>query len=172
MYRAIFVLGYFGMLRVGELTEAESDHTIRLGDVHIDRDKDKILIVLKSSKTHTNANKPQIVKIERKYEQEFKLIGDLCPCTLICEYLMQRGIDFRDESAFFIFRDGSPMKAQHFQKVLKDAVRKLNLNQDLYDTHSLRIGRTHDLFKWGVPVNKIKECGHWRSKAVYNYLII
>ena len=156
------------MLRIGELTEAESDHTIRLGDVHIDRDKDKVLIVLKSSKTHTRTHKPQLVKIERRYTLEFK--ENCCPCAILCEYLLERGVDdFGDDTNFFIYRDGANVKAQHFRKVLKASIENLNLDKPLYDTHSLRTGRIHDLFKSGVSVEKIKEMGRWRSNAIYNY---
>ena len=32
-------------------------------------------------------------------------------------------------------------------EVLKNCIDSLGLDKKLYDTHSLRIGRTHDLFK-------------------------
>ena len=37
LYKSITLFGYYGMMRVGELTEAESDHTVNFSDVHLDR---------------------------------------------------------------------------------------------------------------------------------------
>ena len=62
LYRAIFITAYYGLFRVGEL--ALGPHTILAKDVHIGQNKDKILFVLHSSKTHGKGDKPQMVKIE------------------------------------------------------------------------------------------------------------
>ena len=56
MYKAIMSLGYFGLLRVGELTLGP--HTIKAKDIHIGANKDKILIILYSSKTHDKGSRP------------------------------------------------------------------------------------------------------------------
>ena len=61
MYQALFALGYYGLMRVSELTK--SDHVIKACNIHIAKNKDKILIVLHSSKTHSKANRPQKIKI-------------------------------------------------------------------------------------------------------------
>ena len=57
MYKAIFCLGYYGLMRIGELTW--SNHIIRAANVHIAWNKHKILLILYSSKTHSIANRPQ-----------------------------------------------------------------------------------------------------------------
>ena len=61
MYKALFALAYFGMLRVGELVQ--SDHTVKAKNIHVGKNKNKILIMLYTSKTHGKANTPQEVKI-------------------------------------------------------------------------------------------------------------
>ena len=40
----------------------------------------------------------------------------------------------------------------------------------LYGTHSLRSGRTCDLYKLGLSVETIKKIGRWKSNAVFRYL--
>ena len=60
MYQAIFCLAYYGMLRVGEL--AFSNHCIKACNIHVGSNKDKILVVLYSSKTHGKESRPQKVK--------------------------------------------------------------------------------------------------------------
>ena len=50
LFKTIFIIGYYGLFRVGELTK--SPHVMRAKDVYISHNKDKILIVLHTSKTH------------------------------------------------------------------------------------------------------------------------
>ena len=61
MYKAMFCLGYYGMLRVGELTLGP--HTLKACNIHVGNNKDKILLVLYSSKTHGRESGPQKIKI-------------------------------------------------------------------------------------------------------------
>ena len=44
MYKAMFCLAYYGMLRVGELTQ--SPHVVKVCNIHLGNNKDKILVVL------------------------------------------------------------------------------------------------------------------------------
>ena len=48
MYKCIFLLGYYGLLRVGELVTGS--HPIKAAHIHLGENKDKILIILYSSK--------------------------------------------------------------------------------------------------------------------------
>ena len=52
----------------------------------------------------------------------------------------------------------------------KKSIKKLNLDCRLYNTHSFRIGRCSDLLKMGVPIEKIKLMGRWKSNAVFKYV--
>ena len=61
LYRTIFATAYYGLFRVGELTEGS--HTVRVTDVHIARNKKKFLFILWTSKTHNRNSKPQAIKI-------------------------------------------------------------------------------------------------------------
>ena len=57
LYKAVLCLGYYGLLRVGEM--ALSPHVIKAKDVHVGTNKEKILVLLFSSKTHSVADTPQ-----------------------------------------------------------------------------------------------------------------
>ena len=52
LYKAIFSLGYYGLMRVGELTVNEGGHTVKAKDVHLATNKEKLLVILYTSKTH------------------------------------------------------------------------------------------------------------------------
>ena len=144
LYKAIFALGYYGLFRVGELMQ--SVHSIKAGNVHMGTNKDKILVVLYSSKTHSKNNRPQKIKIiannlERtgNYRQR-----NFCPFKLLRNYINIRGDFSRPEESFFVFRDRSPVTVEQARKVLKNSIRALGLDSNVYDMHSLRIGRASD----------------------------
>ena len=72
---------------------------------HIGDNKEKLLFILRSSKTHTKGNKPQSIKIE-----SFGHAGSSnkwCPYKLLQRYLQIRSAYEEDDEPFFVFRDGS-----------------------------------------------------------------
>ena len=63
MYQALFALSYYGMMRVCEVTKVvQSNHVIKAEDVHSALNKDKLLLMLYSSKTHDASMRPQKIK--------------------------------------------------------------------------------------------------------------
>ena len=56
LYRAIFAVAYFGLLWVGEL--ASGEHPIKAVDVFIADNKDKLVLILRTSKTHWKDSPP------------------------------------------------------------------------------------------------------------------
>ena len=174
LYKAMFLLGYYGLLRVGELTKTNIDsHTIKAKNVHMATNKDKLLIILYSSKTHSKANIPQKIKIcSNKGKNTNYIERNFCPFKEINKYIDLRGKILKtDNEQFFIFRDRSAVTADNARSILKEMLTKLGLNCDLYGMHSLRIGRASDLLlKFNYSISEIKRAGRWRSGAVFRYL--
>ena len=171
LYKNLFLLAYYGMFRIGELTTGS--HPIKAKDIHSADNKDKIMILLYSSKTHGKESRPQSVKIERNASYKAKLKDKkkyFCPFQSSREYLAIRGNYINESDPYFIFSDNSPVKPSHARAVFKSILIRLNLNPKNYGTHSFRIGRATDLLKRGCPIEKIKQLGRWRSNAVYKYL--
>ena len=77
LYKALFALGYYGLMRVGELTF--SDHVLKAKNTHIASNKEKILVVLYSSKTHHPGNIPQEIKITGKSSSKTVKHRHFCP---------------------------------------------------------------------------------------------
>ena len=171
MYQALFALGYYGLMRVGELTL--SPHTLKARDVHMGVNKEKILLVLYSSKTHGLESKPQRIKITSNKGDEVKPIAQrhFCPFMLVNNYIENRR-EIQDENEpFFIFNDGTPVKAQQARSLLRLLIKHLGLNERLYNMHSLRIGRTNDLiFRCKYTISQAKIAGRWRSSCIYKYI--
>ena len=184
MYKTLFLLAYYGLMRVGELTL--SQHVLKAKDVHEARNKNKLLLILHSSKTHGPGDRPQHIRItglstlEVSDDSKTKLIEYsnkecentlFCPVTYTTKYIDMRDGREHDSEPFFQFRDGSPVKSNHMRDTLRSLLTNLGLNSDLYDTHSFRIGRATDLFKSErLPIDIIKHVGRWKSNAVYKYL--
>ena len=141
LYKAVFALGYYGLLRVGELSRGI--HVIKAKNIHLGINKDQILIVLYSSKTHDEGARPQKIKTVASRDEKSRncVKRHFCLFPLLNNYFVVRGTEYdEDNKQFFIFRDKSPLTPSHTRKMLKDMIQSLGLDSSLYDIHSLRIG--------------------------------
>ena len=170
MYLALLALGYYGLMRVGELTL--SDHVVKASSVHIATNKDKILIVLYSSKTHDESDRPQKIKIvSNKNERSGRYLHrNFCPFKLLRDYLKKRGGYKNNYEPLFIMKDKSPITPPMARTLLRECIKKLSLDELNYDMHSLRIGRTCDLIKFHYSIEEVKRMGRWKSNAIYKYI--
>ena len=168
LYKTMFCLAYYGMLRIGEVTE--SDHTLKAAHVHVGHNKDKLMLVLYTSKTHGKEAGPQKIKVSAVPTTNPRARRFFCPFQLVIKYMQLRGHFLDCTEHFFVYKDRSPIKPAQFRAVLRSTLDAVNLDSLLYDVHSFRIGRTCDLEKFGYSVDQIKSMGRWKSNAVYRYL--
>ena len=177
LFRTMFITAYFGLFRIGEI--AQSPHVVRAKDVHIGLDKNKLMFVLHTSKTHWKDTKPQIVKITGSESNKQCAIAEnckpfaegICPFQFLKQYLAMRGSRKSDDEQFFVFSDGSAVKPEHLRSVLKKTLIVAGLNPRHYSVHGFRGGRTCDLvFSLHLDIAVVKKLGRWRSSAVYTYL--
>ena len=167
VYRAMFALAYYGLMRIWEI--AAGQHSLKACNVHIGSNKNKILLLLYMSKTHDEGSPPKKIKIMQEEEWNRRK-KNFCPFELTRKYIKHRG-DYRtDHEPFFIYRNSIPVPPATVRSVLQNLLRKLNLDASLYNCHSFRMGRSTDLFKYGVDVERIKRMGRWRSNVIYKYL--
>ena len=172
LYLAMFSIGYYGLLRVGELAQSEAGHAIKACDIHIVSNKNKILIYLYSSKNLNPGSLPQKVHIIANQDEKSGKYRkrNFCPFHLLQEFLWMRGDYMTENEPLFIFRDGSPVKCPQVRKTLWEAISKLGLPEMSFDVHSLRIGRSSDLIKYRYSIEEVKRMGRWRSNAVFKYI--
>ena len=169
LYLALFVLAYYGLLRISEV--AEGPHTLKAKDIKVAEHGKKKLLVLYSSKSHGKDRHSQKIKIEGLSSQRhFHSHRFFCPFQLTKNYLQVRGDYILDSDQLFIFRDRLNVQQHHIRKVLRDTLTSLGLEASMYGFHSLQAGRTVDLAKCHVPLQEICKIGRWRSNAVYRYL--
>ena len=175
LYRAVICTAYFGMFRVGELSN--SNHNIQARNVQIGENKDKLRFTLYSSKTHCEGDKPQMVMINaikgKAKNNHYKSKQKTCPFAILQRYLEIRAKGFATaREPFFIYRDRTTLSAGYLRTLLKQLLEEVGQDPKNFSFHSLRIGRSHDLWKLGVAVNTIRKLGRWSAKSnvVYNYL--
>ena len=161
MYHALFCLAYYGMFRVGEL--GYSQHSAKAADIYMGMNKNKILVLLHSSKTHGKESRAQKIKITESPQKLHEFTRHFCPFTVLREFMIERGGFESPSEQFFIFRDGAPVRPQHIRNLLNKLLITLNLNHKLYGVHSFRIGHCTDLFKWGCSIPVLKAWGRWRE---------
>lgn len=159
LLRASFSMAYFGLMRVSELTAGE--HQLKAEDVRYSKEKDKIVLHLRSSKTHSRNDPPQKIEIHAVPQ-----MGVDCPVRCIWNYLQERDRNnWTLDEPFFIFRDRSPFTSIQFRNNLRDILRNLGVDEQLYDTHSYRCGRCTDLQEMGFSIDQICEVGRWSPKS-------
>ena len=61
LYAAMLSIAYFGLFRVSEI--AAGGHPVLARDVHVGKNKKKLLLILRTSKTHGKNCKPQTMKL-------------------------------------------------------------------------------------------------------------
>ena len=167
LYKCMFLLAYYGLLRVSELTNTKSNHAIKACDVHTNDDNTKLLIVMRSSKTHGKRDKPQELRINSNL---IATARHFCPVQAINDYLQLKGDYIHEDEQLFTFSDHTPVRSSQFRWLLKKLLRNLGLNDKLYGTHSFRSGRATDLTKYGYSIDQVKLLGRWRSNAVFRYI--
>ena len=171
LYKAIFMLGYYGLMRAGELLKTDNaNHSVKAKNVHMAYNKNKLLIVLYSSKTHHKGNLPQKIKITA-INNNLRSDRHFCPFNILRDFIKQRGTDIKDKNEhFFIFKDSTPVTAAGTRIVLKTVLSNLGLDDSLYGLHSLRIGRCTDLIKYHYSVDEIKRMARLRSNVIFKYM--
>ena len=174
MFKAAFLLGYYGLLRVGEMAADpgyfQSNHALCAKNVHVAQNKPKIMVVLYTSITHGKESLLQKIKVMVSEKEKYICKTHFCPFAVIREYMRIRGSYDTNDEQFFIFKHGLPVKPGHLRKILRICLMNLNLDLANYDMHSWRAGRAMDLLKAGFSISQVKVFGHWRSSAVYSYL--
>ena len=177
LYQAMIATAYFGMFRVGEI--AMGTHAVKAKDVHIGKNKNKLMFILHTSKTHGRGSQPQIIKISstkqftgtQRKSQISNNENAHCPFAMLKRFVKMRRCSKCDDEQFFVFRDRSPVTSTNFRITLRNLLKDAGFEFMCYNTHSLRAGRSLDLLiVHKVPLQIVKKLGRWSSNIVFKYL--
>ena len=134
-------------MRISELVY--SDHVLKACNILVADNKDKILIMLYTSKTHGLESKPQKIKIVSNNTERSGHYKDknFCPFKVVKQYMQIRDDGFaNEEEPFFVFSNYCYLIALGSGKALR-FMRQLSGNGTLSEQHvvcgSLRYGTPH-----------------------------
>lgn len=163
LFKATYLLAYFGLLRVSELVFTSNmlaNRPLQTCDVQIETAAQALIVSIRLSKTN-QCGKPTILRIPAAADRTF------CCVAAVVEYLK-----FRPDTAsyFFCHANSSPLKRSQFSGVLTKAISYAGLPVHKFKTHSFRIGRATTLASQGVSNETIKILGRWKSNAFQTYI--
>ena len=142
---------------------------LKAKDVHVGVNRKSIMLKLHSSKTHSKADRPQTIIINENDEPRLS-VSIYCPILQLNRYWKIRPAYVTEDEQFFVFVDRTPVTQAFFRNFLREIIVALELDPQVYEPHSFRIGRASDLMKKGFSIDRIKQIGRWKSNAVYKYL--
>ena len=162
LFRAAFLLAFFGFLRVGEFTSptkrADTSHLILFSDVFFTEGGMRVNI--RYSKTDQRGRSTPLFF-------QGSSNPHLCPVRAVSHFLQLRSP--RDGPLFTHF-NGDPLTRYQFGHVLKKCVSVIGLSPDVYGPHSFRIGAATSAAMCGLSDNDIQALGRWRSSAFKLYI--
>ena len=162
LLRAMFLLAFYGFLRLSEITKTPStSHVLSQNDVSFQFSSGKVCsvtIVFKSYKHSTG--------------QPFSLVinsqsTNFCPVQALHSYLQQRP---QLPGPLFVFKSGRPVSPSYFNNFFKSCVALCIGNSKGFSSHSFRIGAATFSLQHGYSSSQITKMGRWRSNAVDKYL--
>ena len=168
LFRAAFLFSFFGFLRISEVAATSKlkvqASMLRRSDISfpIINGSSVVLINFRVSKNHQFGG-PQEVLIS---PQNNKCI---CPIHALHCYLIQSS----GSDVLFVHFDGSPLTQFQFKAMLKRAVAFCKFpHQDLFKSHSFRIGAATTARMCGMSDSDIQTMGHGRSSSFARYIRI
>ena len=157
LYKTMFLVSFYGLCRVSEVTSTPSNHTLLAEDVLVISVPAKIIITFRTFK---HSITKQSVTIRPHHPTQY------CPVMTIKNYLAQRP----SSKELFVFKSGKTVPRMAFVKILKQCILLSNKDPELYKTHSFRIGGATLAAQVGLTHLQIQRLGRWRSNAFLKYL--
>ena len=113
LYRTMFALSYYGMMKISEV--AKSDHVLKARNVPAAANKEKLKIILYTSKTHGIGMRPQKIEITSNSSEKSGSYAKryFCPLAITNYFMTLRGGYESDDEQFFIFHDDTPVTPNH-----------------------------------------------------------
>ena len=162
LFKATFLLAFFGFLRVGEFTapSRKSDCSNILSRRDITMGDSVMSLVIRFSKTDQRGESTTLT-IDQIDDAK------LCPVKAMKDYLHIRP---KERGPLFIHFGGAPVTRYQFNSMLKKGISIMGLNPGDFSPHSFRIGAATAAALGGVPIESIKNMGRWKSSSVFLYI--
>ncbi len=155
LFKAMFLLAFFALLRISEITTNKSNtHTLQFADVTLGHQS---FITLRSYK---HSSGPATIFLQHRAD-------NLCPITALLSFIQGRG---NASGPFFAYPGGSGISRSKFNSALHLCLERCGLSSSEFKSHSFRIGGASYLALQGQSSEFIKAAGRWRSSSYQRYI--
>lgn len=162
MFKAAFILAYFGFMRVGEFTvagrEGATDRVLAITDIKWATGP-LLLVRIRFSKTDQHGRSVTL--------QIPAQLGGLCPVQAVMQFI---GLRPAVSGPLFCHANGRPLTRYQFKAVLHRALGHAGLPPTQFGTHSFRIGAATTAALNGASANDIQKMGRWNSNIFCSYI--
>lgn len=162
LFRTMYTVAFYGLLRISELTQSPSNHTINLDNVTVNKEQGTISIYIPTFK-HSKKAPSHTVVLAHNHNQP-----GACPVHTLLAYLQYRPTS--TSPALFIHDDGSAVSPSDFNSGLQRCLKHLNLTNLHIRSHSFRIGGATYAASMGLSDSQIRFLGRWNSNAFRRYI--
>ena len=159
LLRAMFVIAFFGLMRIGEITMSR-DKVVPLEINQLRLSPAQAIITITKFK-HNKSMRPVDIPLPR---QDIPLI---CPVNALQDYLAYRGTK---PGPLFALSGLSPVPRQFFIKHLRNSLAFCGYPLDRYKSHSFRIGGASYYADLGFSDSQLRLLGRRGSDAFLVYI--
>ena len=163
MFKAAYLLAYYGLLRVSEIVHSSRHYFHRgllLKDVTFDASFSSMTVVIRRSKT-CQVGSPTSLRIPCEANSNMCAV-----CAMKHYFVLRSGVD----GYFFQHQDNRPLTRSQFSAVLAKCIALSPFRGTSILSHSFRIGRASELAAKGFSEEIIMKLGRWRSSAYRSYI--
>ena len=160
-YRSMFLLAFYGFLRVGEMTRnlgQVDNHCLLISAVQFLVNGLTISFI---SYKHSVPGKIVKLFVSKQVNQEMR------PVVVLQRYLAVRG-DYG--GCLFVHPIGSPISRSQFTDILQKTLSFIDSSSSLNKGHSFRMGSCTWYMQQGKTDSQIRSMGRWRSNAFLKYI--
>ena len=165
LLRAMFLLAFHAMLRVGEFTVKSSfaKPILKAEDVvfKFNNSAEPFAFELKLTGYKHSQGRTTTLFIEQNKNV------NICPVRSLWSYFKVTGFT---TGPIFSFMDGAAVTRHFFTQQLQLSLLWADCSTQLYKNLSLRIGRATVCAAQGMSMDEISRIGRWSSSAVKNYI--
>ena len=166
IYKCVFVLAFFGMLRISNLLPVSAGaFNIRenLCNADVWEHTPGLVIMLRWSKTRQTRRQPHLVGLPRLRNRP-----DICPVLAYRQYCKVAPLTAR--GPMFVLPNGTVVTQAMARAALKLLLKHLGLSASLLQFHGFRKGGAQLCYSLGINVEHIKAHGDWASDCVWDYI--
>ena len=159
LFRAMYLVSFFALMRVGEVT-TNSSGFVTLKSDQIKFYPTHVVLTIRHFKHNITCQPVQLVLTKQQDPA-------ICPVLALNHYFHLRGTQL---GPLFCFPDLKPVPRHFFIKNLKFNLNFCGLDTSLYQSHSFRIGGASFFASLGFSDEQIRLLGRWKTTTFRIYI--